>query len=73
MSEHDPLCEADPCSCNYFPCGCTPCMCHLIAKVRADQTAKAIAAVEALSHEACAECCEVDAIATLRALGGSDE
>ncbi len=52
MSDHDPLC---PCTeprhvhYTYAPSRlCVYCRCALIAKVRADQTAKAIAAVEAL-------------------------
>jgi len=36
--------------------------------VREDMIEKCIAAVEALSHEPCGECCEVDAVAALRAL-----
>jgi len=60
---HDPLCP-DP---DYpLPRKCVNC--HLIDDVREDMIEKCIAAVEALSHEPCGECCEVDAVAALRAL-----
>jgi hypothetical protein len=52
---HDPLCP-DP---DYpLPRKCVNC--HLIDDVREDMIEK--------SHEPCGECCEVDAVAALRAL-----
>jgi hypothetical protein len=41
------------------------------AKGQRDMLARCIAAVVDLSHESCAECCEVDIVAALRALGKS--
>lgn len=39
--------------------------------IRAEAIRDCIAAVKALSHEPCAECCEVDALAALRALANN--
>ena len=86
MSEHDWVCPDGNCSCNYYPCECQ-CRCDLIARVRDDQTERAIAAVQAMRcYPAClCERCENHGyvLAALRGLlpneeelrknGGSDD